>query len=64
MLALYDFTIYYRLGDRNLADGLSRRSDYIRQIGIETENNLALNRLLPILTSKLINQYKLDAEQS
>jgi len=55
MLAPYDFTIHHRPGDRNPADGPSRRPDYVRQVGIETENDLALNCLLPILTSKLVN---------
>jgi len=55
MLAPYDFTIHYRPGDRNPANKLSRRPNYIRQVRIKTENNLALNCLLSILTSKLIN---------
>jgi len=62
MLAPYDFTIHHRPGDRNPANGPSRRPNYVRQVGIETENDPALNRLLPILTSKLVNQHKLDAE--
>jgi len=64
MLAPYDFTIHHRPGDRNPANGPSQRPNYIHQIGIETENNPALNHLLPTLTSKLVNQHKLNAEQS
>ena len=48
-LAPYDFTIHYRKGHLNPADGPSRRPDYMDEKGPDT----AVARLMPTLENKL-----------
>ena len=51
-LAPYDFTIHYRKGALNPADGPSRRPDYVDERPPEDESPVA--RLMPTLSNKLI----------
>jgi transposase InsO family protein len=48
-LAPYDFTIHYRKGKLNPADGPSRRPDYVDEEGPDT----VVSRLMPTLANKL-----------
>ena len=48
-LAPYDFTIHYRKGSLNSADGLSRHPDYAEDEGSDT----AVSCLMPILENKV-----------
>ena len=48
-LAPYDFTIHYRKGHLNPADGPSRRPDYTT----DDAPNTAMARLMPTLENKL-----------
>jgi hypothetical protein len=49
-LAPYDFTIHYRKGSLNPADGLSRRPDYMDE---ERGPDTAVSRLMPTLENKV-----------
>ena len=51
-LAAYDFTIEYKKGTANPADGLSRRPDYFRGFK-DTTKREQLNGMLPTLQQKL-----------
>ena len=52
-LAPYDFTIHYRKGSLNPADGPSRRPDYKKEA--EESEDSPMARLIPILQNKLAN---------
>lgn len=49
-LAPYDFTIHYRKGSLNPADGLSRRLDYLVEQEVE---DTPVGKLMPSLVNKL-----------
>ena len=51
-LAPYDFTIYYRKGKLNPADGPSRRPDYVNAAADEAPDTVVA-RLMPSLENKL-----------
>jgi hypothetical protein len=59
-LAPYDFTIHYRKGNLNPADGPSRRPDYVD----EKEPDTAVARLMPTLSNKLATVSSGAGEQS
>ena len=50
-LAPYDFTIHYRKGSLNPADGPSRRPDYL--VGQEVVEETSIGKLMPSLANKL-----------
>ena len=58
-LAPYNFTIHYRKGSLNPADGPSRRSDYKERA--KEFKDLPIARLMPTLQNKLANGVALKA---
>jgi len=60
-LAPYDFTIHYRKGALNPADGPSRRPDYI---DCEDIPDTAISRIMPTLSNKLTTASHRAGEQA
>ena len=52
-LAPYDFTIHYRKGSLNPADGPSRRPDYLVEREVVEDSDTSVSRLIPTLSNKL-----------
>ena len=62
-LAPYDFTIHYRKGTLNPADGPSRRPDYTEVAG-PPDDNSTVTKLMPTLSNKLATVSSGACEQS